>query len=463
MQSVIDSLHPIHENLNASVIAIVLIAGLGRCFGLPASKALRAAFTVGAGLVGLGVMAELLESALAPAVRAIIENAGLTAERIDIGEPPFAAIVSASKIGAMILPLGAAVNLLMLATNTTRTINADIIGYRHFAYAGIMVQYASGSYPLGLAAAALNMAVVLIIADRMAPRLERCAGLRGLSMPHGFTAAFVPVAFVANKIVEYLPGLNRPKADMDAIQKRLGVFGEPAFIGFAFGLICALLAGIGEPETVSISEFAADALANAMLMSAAFALTPKLLAFLMEGVRPVAEAAEALARRRFKHRGVMHIGMDAVCALGHPLVLACTPILTLLSVFLAAILPGNRILPFAGLAIIPYVLAAVLPVTGGALFRSLIVGALTTAVMLYCGSGLADLFMQAAADAGAESYADYADGFASLRGSNPLVLLSVALSRLRGAGIAIMAAITLFLALENRGIIIEEAKKSDGV
>jgi PTS system galactitol-specific IIC component len=196
-------------------------------------------------------------------------------------------------------------------------------------------------------------------------------------------------------------------------------------------------------------------------MSAAFALTPKLLSFLTEGVRPVADAAEALARRRFKHRGVICIGMDAICGLGHPLVLACTPILTLLSLFLAVILPGNRILPFAGLAIIPYVLAAVLPVTGGALFRSLIVGAVTTAVMLYSGSGPADLFMQAAAGAGAEIPADYAAGFASVQGSSPLVLVSVALGRLRGAGIAIMAAIALFLALENRGVIVAEAQTRD--
>ncbi|MDR2089978.1 MAG: PTS sugar transporter subunit IIC [Clostridiales Family XIII bacterium] len=457
MQTVIDLFHYIQEGIDAAAVAIALIAILGVCFGIPAGKALRGAFAAGAGFAGLALMTDLLGGTLVPAVRTIAENSGLSLEFIDLGEPPFAAIVSASEIGAWILPLGIAVNLLMLATNTTRTIDIDLLHYRYFAYTGAMVQIASDSYALGLAAAAINMAVVLIIADRAAPRLEQYAGLRGVSLPHGFAAAFVPVAFVANRIVEYLPGLNRPKADMDRIQKRLGACGEPAFIGLALGFAVALAAGLG---AASVSELISDSLSAAVRMSAVFALTPKIVAFLMEGIRPLADAAGARFRKRSKKRGAVCIGVDAACGLGHPLVLTCTPILTLLSVFLAVILPGNRMLPFDGLALIPCVLVAVLPVTGGAFFRSLLVGALTIAVMLYCGSGAAELFMRAAEGAAAETYANYAGSFTSLRAANPLSLIASALGRLHGVGIAIMAVIAVFLAVENRGLIAAEAKKS---
>jgi PTS system galactitol-specific IIC component len=454
MQTLIGLFHCIQENIGAPASAIALIAILGVCFGLRADKAVRAALAAGAGFVGLYLMRTTLESAFVPAVQAIAENSGLSLDFIDVGEAPFAAIVSASQIGAWVLPLGIAVNLLMLVTNTTRTINIDILNYRFFAYTGVMALYASGSCPLGLVAAAFNMVVVMIIADRAASRLEQCAGMRGLSMPHGFTAAFVPVAFVANKIADYLPGLNRPKADMDRIQKRLGLFGEPALIGFVFGLAIALLAGIGAaPTPARIS----DALSSAVQMCAVFALTPKIFTFLTEGVRPLADAARLSLRRR-KNRGDICIGVDAVCGLGHPLVLVCTPLLALLGIFLAVVLPGNRMLPFADLAFVSYILVAVLPITNGALFRSLLVGALTTVVMLYCGTGMAELFMRAVAEAGAETYAG---SFSSVRGANPLTALALALVGLRWVGAAIMAALAVGLALKNRKRLIKEAKRAD--
>jgi PTS system galactitol-specific IIC component len=455
LQTAIDLFHYIQENIGAPVIAIALVAGLGVCFGLPAGKAVRASFAAGAGFVGLDLMIDLLEGTLVPAVQAVVENSGLSSDFADIGDAPFAVIVSASQIGAWILPLGVAVNLLMLATNTTRTINIDILNYRCFAYTGIMAQSASGSYLSGLAAAALNMAVVLIIADRTARRLEQYADLRGLSLPHGFSAAFVPVAFIANKIVDYLPGLNRPKADMARIQKRLGVFGEPALIGFALGFALTLIAGLG---VIPLPDLLSDSLTAAVRMCAVFALTPKMIAFLMRGIGPLADAARTLARKRFKNRGLVCIGLDAACGFGHPLVLTCTPILTSVCVFLAVLLPGNRLLPFAGFAFVPYILVAVLPVTKGAFFRSLIVGAISVAVMLYCGSGLAELFMRAAAEADAETYANYAGNFSSAWGANPLTLAAVALARLHRVGLAIMAAIVVGLALGNRKRIIKEAR-----
>jgi PTS system galactitol-specific IIC component len=459
MQIAIDLFRYIQERLGVSALTIALVAILGLCFGLPAGRAFRAALTAGAGFAGLILMVGALEGVLVPAVQAIAETGGLSPGIVDIGEAPFAAVVSASRIGAWILPLGLAVNLLMLATNSTRTINLDIPSYRYFAYTGIMVQGAADSFPLGLAAAALNAVVVLIIADRAAGGLERNAGLRGVSVPHGFAAAFVPVAFVLNGIVDYLPGLNRPKADMRRIQERLGLFGEPVTLGFALGFALALLAKRG---AVPVPDLISDSLAAAVQTAAVFALAPKLLSFLMRGVRPLSRAADAFLQGHFKNRGPVCIGLNAVCCFGCPLVLSCAPILMSLSVFIAAVLPGNRMLPFAGLALVPYILAAVLPVTGGAFFRTLLVGAATTAVMLYCGSGMAEPFMRAVAEVGTEAYASHTGGFSSVQSANPLTWAATALGGLRHTGLAIMAVLAVGLALQNRGSIVREAKRAGG-
>jgi PTS system galactitol-specific IIC component len=456
MQSATGVFHYIQERLDVSIVTIVFIVGLGVCFGLPASKAVRAGLTAGVGFIGLELLLGMFWRVLEPSVQSMVENYGLSAGVVDIGEAPVAAVVSASQIGAMIVPLGIALNLLMLATNTTRTINIDVLSFRYCAFTGAMAQRAAGSYPLGLAAAAFNMVIVTVIADRMGRRLEKHAGLHGISMPHGFSAAFIPVAFVMNKIVGYLPGINRLKADMNLMQKRLGIAGDPVVIGVAFGFLITLLGKLG---AVPMPDLLFDSLLSAVQVGAVFMLAPKTAAFLMEGAGLFADAARAFMGKRFKYRDSVYIGMNALVGLGHPLVLTATLILTPLSIFLAVILPGNRMLPFAGLAFIPYILVSVIPITGGAFFRSLLVGALTMAVMLYCGSGVSEILMSAAADAEAEIYANYMGSFSSIHASNPLTLALLTLSRLKWTGLAIIAVISIGLAMENRSMIIKEGRR----
>ncbi|MGS9169645.1 PTS transporter subunit IIC, partial [Salmonella enterica subsp. enterica serovar Infantis] len=48
----------------------------------------------------------------------------------------------------------------------------------------------------------------------------------------------LPFAWVVNKIIDLIPGLNKLYVDLESVQKRLGVFGEPAIIGV---IVCCLL------------------------------------------------------------------------------------------------------------------------------------------------------------------------------------------------------------------------------
>ena len=41
---------------------------------------------------------------------------------------------------------------------------------------------------------AINMIITMVIADRTAPKVEKELGLPGISIPHGFSASYVPIA-----------------------------------------------------------------------------------------------------------------------------------------------------------------------------------------------------------------------------------------------------------------------------
>ncbi|MDR2785901.1 MAG: PTS galactitol transporter subunit IIC [Treponema sp.] len=461
MQGLLDVIIKIFGYISApgaSVMMPVIIFILGIILRAPVGRSLRAGLIVGVGFIGLGLVTGLLGNSLGPAVQAMVGKYNLTMDAVDIGWVPAAAIAFASQIGALIIPVGILVNVIMLLTGTTQTVNVDIWNYWHFAFTGAMIHSLTGSYGMGLAAAALNMVIIMVLADRSAGGLEKYNELPGISIPHGFTAAFVPIAAVVNVILDKIPGINKIKVDMDTIQKRLGVFGEPVLIGVVFGLIIGILSkeNYGDFTGTWVPIFQI-----AIQMGAALVLIPKMAALLMEGLIPVSEAAQSFIEKRFKSHGKIYIGLDSAIGIGHPICLTCALILVPISIFLAVILPGNRMLPFADLAVIPYIFVLIIPITKGDFFRSLIIGLILMIVMFYCGSSLVDLLMQTAAAADPATYAPevYVGNFSSIcDGSNPLTWAMINIARFKGVGMVILLAISVALAVWNRTLIRKEQK-----
>ncbi|MCX7614831.1 MAG: PTS sugar transporter subunit IIC, partial [Clostridiales bacterium] len=231
------------SKLGATVMMPIIMLVLGLILGAPFGKSLRAGLTVGVGFVGLNLVTGLLGGSLGPVVQAMVKAYGLTLDSVDIGWVASAAIAFASQVGSFIIPIGIIVNIVMLLTRTTQTLDVDIWDYWHFAFTGALVQSLTGSLVMGMIAAALNMVIIMCIADWTAPGLAKYNGLPGISLPHGFTAAFVPFAYLFTAIINKIPGLNKVKVDMETIQKKLGIFGEPILIGTIFGLILGILAG----------------------------------------------------------------------------------------------------------------------------------------------------------------------------------------------------------------------------
>ncbi|MDR1506883.1 MAG: PTS galactitol transporter subunit IIC [Treponema sp.] len=482
MQNVLDIVIKLFGYISApgaSVMMPIIIFILGIILGAPVGRALRAGLIVGVGFVGLNLATGIIGGSLGPAVQAMVAKYNLSMDAIDIGWVPASAIAFASNIGKLIIPVGILVNAIMLITGTTQTVNVDIWNYWHFAFTGAMVNslaslagISGGSaYAMGLAAAALNMVIVMVIADRTAAGLGKYNELPGISIPHGFTAAFVPIAAVVNLVLDKIPGINKIKVDMDVIQKRLGVFGEPVLIGVVFGLIIGGIAGIpfwsipdggfvlhGPRGDIAIGM---SVVQMAVQMGAALVLIPKMAALLMEGLIPVSEAAQSFIEKHFKGKGTLYIGLDSAIGIGHPICLTCALILVPVSIFLAVILPGNRMLPFADLAVIPYIFVLIIPITKGDFFRSLIIGAVVMIVMFYCGSSLVELLMTTAARAEPATYAPgvFAGNFSSIcDGSNPLTWAMINIVKFKWLGIIILLVISVGLAVWNRALIRKEAR-----
>jgi len=434
-------------DMGAQVMMPIIITIFGLILGARFGKALRSGLTVGIGFIGLYLVIDLLSNTLGPATQEMVARIGLELTVIDVGWPAAAAIAFASRVGALIIPLGLAVNIIMLLTRTTQTVNIDIWNYWHFAFTGALVSGATGSFGLGLLAAALNMVIVMVMADLTAPGIEESLGMPGISIPHGFAAAFVPIAIVINKILDFIPGINKIEIDAEGLQEKFGLFGEPLLIGTILGI----LIGIGAGYDIQ------GILNTGIVLGAVLVLIPRMSSLLMEGLMPISDAAQELIQKRYKGSGSLYIGLDAAIGVGHPVTLAVSLVLVPATILLAAIIPGNKLLPFADLAVIPFALVLLVPITKGDVFRTFIIGVVILSFGLLIATNIAPLHTQMAIDAnfsmpeGATLISSICDG------ANPLSWSFAKVMDIKVIGAIIMTVIGIGMALYNRNRILKES------
>lgn len=418
--------------LGSSVMMPIVITLIGLIMGAKPGKAIRAGLTVGVGFIGLNLVIGMLGGNLGPAVQQMVTKFGLSLTIIDVGWPAAAAIAFATKVGALVIPIALAVNFVMVITKTTQTVNIDVWNFWHYAFTGSLVYFATNDLVFGLATAAIQAAITLILADWTAKGVEEYCGLPGVSIPHGLSVAFVPVALVINKILDYIPGINKINMDAVAVQKKFGIFGEPILVGTVLGAAIGALAGYDLKGVLNLG----------ITMGAALVLIPKMAGLLMEGLIPISDAASEFVEKHFKSNTKMYIGLDAAVGIGHPTTLAVSLILVPLSVAIAAVLPGNQFLPFADLAVLPFLFVLVVPVTKGDLFRTLIVGIFIVVTGLWISTGIAPLLTEAAIASnftmpvGATLISSIADG------ASPLSWAFVQIMNFRWVGLGVLAAIT---------------------
>ncbi|TWT25996.1 PTS galactitol transporter subunit IIC [Planomicrobium sp. CPCC 101110] len=372
-------------DLGASVLLPILIFIFALILGTKPGKALRAALIVGIGFVGINLVIGLLVESLGPAAQAMVENFGFDLNTIDVGWPAAAAIAYGTSLGSLAIPLGVGVNILLLTFGLTKTLNVDIWNFWHVALTGSLVYALTSDFWLGVLTIIVHLLLLYLMADVLAKYIERFYGFQNITFPHGTSAPSAFVALPMNWVFDRIPGFNKLEADPESIQKRLGILGDSTIIGVLIGILIGILAGYNVQGILQL----------AIQTAAVMVLLPRMVALLMEGLVPVSEAAGAFVKKRFPGRD-LYIGMDSALAIGHPAVLSSALLLIPITIFLAVLLPGNSVLPFADLASIPFLICLMVPIFRGNIVRTVIGGTIYIGVGLYIATWIAPLFTQSA-------------------------------------------------------------------
>ncbi|HCS93735.1 MAG TPA: PTS galactitol transporter subunit IIC [Bavariicoccus seileri] len=372
-------------DVGASVMLPIIIFIVGLVFRVPVKKAIVSGITVGIGMIGINLVINLLTTSVGPAAQAMVERFGLNLTIIDAGWPAVAAGTWAQPIAAVMIPVILIVNLIMLALKWTKTLNIDIWNYWHMSAAAATGYIVTGNFFFGIFCGIVYTVLVQIIADKTAPQLQKYYGLEGISFTTGSAQGYALLGIPIGWVVDRIPGINKLDVKPETIQKRFGIFGEPMIMGIIIGMFLGILGGYSFAGILQIG----------MTMGGVMFLMPWMVKILMEGLIPIQESAQQMLQKRYGDREI-YLGMDAALATGSPAALATGLLMVPITLFIAVILPGNRVLPFADLATIPFFAALIVPSRKGNILHSVISLTIVITLALWMATDYAPVITQMA-------------------------------------------------------------------
>lgn len=378
-------------NAGATVMLPVIITVIGLIFGLNITRAFKSGLTLAIGFAGIRLILDFMTSNIGPAAKAMVERTGVNLDILDVGWGSIAAVTWASPIIAILIFTILAINVVVLILKKTQTLDVDIWNYHHMAIVGVMTYFVTNNLFLAAGASATMALITFKLSDWSQYMVEDFFGIPGVSLPTVSALSSLVIAWPVNWLLDKVPFIKHSKFTVKDAQKYLGFFGDQMIMGLLIGLVIGALAGYELTDILKLG----------VSMSAVLVLIPKMTALFMEGLMPISDAAQKWSQSKFSGRKLF-IGLDAAVVVGNPDVITTALIIIPLTIAMALFLPGNRVLPFADLAVVPFRVAMVVALTRGNLLKNIVIGLIVTASLLWCGTLTAPVLTSIAQSVGIE-------------------------------------------------------------
>ena len=356
-------------DLGAAVFVPFLMLIVGLAMKMKFRDAFTSALTLGIAFTGMGILVNFIMTSMGSAANDLTTHTGLSLPAVDIGWPGAAAISWAWPYAFLVFPLQLAINFIMLITKQTKTLNVDLWNVWNKIFTAVIVTYFTNNIVFGFIAAAIIIVLELKLGDAFAPEVERLTGVPGITVPHFITLIAV-ILHPIDELLKKIPFLNK-EFDADTLKEKIGVFGENSVMGAIIGFALGLASGNGLKYALGLAVQAATALTLFPMVSKLFS----------QALSPISEAVSDFMREKFEDREV-YIGL-AWPVLGGRNELSVAVIFTIPFLLVGAVaLPGNIVLPFAGIINLSFVVGALL-LTNGNVLRMIIHGLISTPLFLY--------------------------------------------------------------------------------
>ena len=322
------------------------------------------------GLLSFAILLSFYINFFNPIINTIISISGKNFQVADVGWLVARDINLYNPFVLQLVVIITGLNILMIFIRLTRTINIDLWNLWVLLFSGVFVYEVTGIMWMGILFSCVIATITFVLADIYAPYIESYYGLKGISNPQAQTIVWAPISGTVNYILNKIPFIKRLHIFYEEIQYKLGPAGEPLIIGFILGFVIGAI--------VMYRNFSADfwesfgsAAFSGMNLSIITILMPRSVTLLYRGLMPIINDIRIFINSRITKREI-YIGLNTLVFAGNPSVIGLSTIMIPLTVYIATILPGNRVLPGADLVLIPLILVWAVGPSKGDIFRSFI-------------------------------------------------------------------------------------------
>jgi PTS system galactitol-specific IIC component len=384
---------------------------LGAILGMKFSKILVSALKLGVGFAGIFLLFDFFVINIAPPVEMIISKRELNYPILDVGWPPLAGITWASSIAPLTIPMIICANLIMIAMNATRTIYIDIWNFWHFALLGALLQNTNHSFLLSMLATLLIGIYCIKLSDWTAPYVNRECGLEGITVSPVSVVGLLPYAVTVNILLDKIPWIKRLRFNANKTTTRLEIFGEPMIIGVLVGIFLGFLA---EYDIKSLSELCIN-------IAAVMFLLPHCGSLIGNGMEPFSKNLKVRITKIFPNKKDLVIAIDSAVLFQNKSVIVTGIILMPISIIIAFVLPGNKIIPLGDLPNLISVMAVIVIVCESNVFRGIILGIPIIIAYLLIATEFAPLFTNLSRQIGLDYTREFSGNISAFTdGGNPI-------------------------------------------
>ncbi len=377
--------------LGAAVFVPIIIIIAGLLVRMKIKDAISSGITLGVAFSGMTMLINYMTGAITPAAEAMVKTIGIELPITDGGWTTMSTISWSWPYAFLMFPLVIGINILLLVLKKTDTFNADLWNVWGKIFTAVAAYYITKSVIIAFIIAAIQTVFELKSADFHQYRVEKLSGIPGVTCTHKMVflaAPMYPVDWVLRKI----PALNK-SFDASDLKDKVGIFAENHVLGFILGIIFGILARYDVAGVLTLGVQCATALT----------LFPVISKYFMQALEPISNAVSEFMQNKFSDRE-LYVGLDWPFLGGSNEIWLAVIWTIPVTLIMAFFLPGNKILPFAGIINIAIAVPAYF-VCQGNIIRMLIQCTLFTPAFLWIGTQFAPFMTELANTTGAVSLA----------------------------------------------------------
>lgn len=396
MAAFFQTLSNVFSTLGAAVFVPVMLFIIAKIMGLPFNKAFKSALLCAVGLTGFNLVINSYSGVISPVVNQMVKNAGVNLPVLDMGWQSTSVIAYSTNIGLIFIGIAILIQIVLFVTKWTDVFMAsDLWNNYSFMVWGSMLYILTKNLWLSLGLMVAQLLYILLFSEACAKRWSTYYQYPNCCMTAPHHLESFPFAVGMNLLLGKL-GFDKIKINAQSLQKKLGLFGEPMFIGLIVGAVIAVIGNFNALGTLQAwGTISSAAVSTAAIM----AVFPKVAGIFANAFTSLTDAYKQKAVQKGEGRE-WYLSVNDAVGYGEPNTLVAGVILIPIMLGLAFVLPGNQVLPMADLVALPYMIEVFCCVSNGNIPKTIVMGAIWFSLGMVICSQLAPTFTEVALKAG---------------------------------------------------------------